>query len=106
MFGFLKKENINEGIDEFNATTGAILLDVRTSDEYRRGHIPGSMNIDVNEIKKTASSISDKATPIFVYCHSGSRSEMAVSALKGMGYTGAKSIGGISSFKGALETDA
>ncbi|MDL2253932.1 rhodanese-like domain-containing protein [Ruminococcaceae bacterium OttesenSCG-928-I18] len=103
MFGFLKREDINVGVDESKATSGAMLLDVRTKDEYRNGHVPGSKNIDVGEIEKVSSLIGDKATPLFVYCLSGARSGRAVSALKGMGYTNVKNIGGINSYNGPVE---
>ena len=103
MFGFSKKEDINKGIDEFKATSGAVLLDVRTKEEYLSGHVPGSTNIDVAEIEKVVSLVGDKATPLFVHCLSGARSNRAVSALKSMGYTRVKNIGGISSYSGRVE---
>lgn len=106
MFGFLKQGNINKGIEEFGATSGAVLLDVRTREEYRGGHVPGSQNIDVSEIEKAASLITDKATPLFVHCLSGARSGRAVGILKSMGYTNVKNIGGISSYKGPVEKGA
>ena len=103
MFGLFKREDINVGVDESKTTSGAMLLDVRTKDEYRNGHVPGSKNIDVGEIEKASSLIGDKATPLFVYCLSGARSGRAVSALKGMGYTNVKNIGGINSYNGPVE---
>lgn len=103
MFGFLSGKDINKGVEECKAMNNAVLLDVRTRDEYRSGHIPGSTNIDVGEITKTPSIISDKSTPLFVYCLSGSRSGMAVSNLKRMGYTDVRNIGGISSYTGSTE---
>lgn len=103
MFGFFKRENINEGIEEYRAANHAILLDVRTKDEYRSGHVPGSKNIDVSEIEKVTSIVSDKSTPLFVYCLSGARSSSAVRMLKNMGYTRVKNIGGINAYKGPVE---
>ena len=40
-FDFLKGPDINQGVKEYSTTDGAVLLDVRTPDEYRQGHIPG-----------------------------------------------------------------
>ena len=40
--------DINDGVKEFEGTEGAVLLDVRTADEYAEGHIPGSINIPLN----------------------------------------------------------
>ncbi|MDL2225010.1 rhodanese-like domain-containing protein [Eubacteriales bacterium OttesenSCG-928-M02] len=103
MFRFLKREDINKGIEEFRSTEGAVLLDVRSKDEYQNGHVPGSKNIDVGEIAKASLVISDKATPLFVHCLSGARSSKAVNALKNMGYTNVKDIGGINSYTGPVE---
>ena len=36
-FDFLKQANINQGIEEYKRTAGAVLLDVRTPQEYRKG---------------------------------------------------------------------
>ncbi len=103
MFGFFKKDDINTGVDEFKNTNGAVLLDVRTKDEYRSGHVPGSKNIDVSEIDKTTQLVSDMSTPLFVHCLSGARSSRAADALKSMGYTSVKNIGGINSYSGPME---
>lgn len=103
MFGFFKREDINKGVEEFRATAGAVLLDVRTKDEYRGGHVPGSKNIDVAQIEKAASLVGNKSTPLFVVCLSGARSSRAVSALKNMGYTNVKNIGGLSAYTGPME---
>ena len=51
-FDFLKGPDINQGVKEYNATDGAVLLDVRTPDEYRQGHIPGSKNVPLQSIDK------------------------------------------------------
>lgn len=103
MFGLFKKEDINKGVNEFKSTNGAILLDVRTKDEYKSGHVPGSKNIDVAEIEKATNLVSDRSTPIFVHCLSGARSGRAVEALKSMGYTSVKNIGGINLYNGSME---
>ena len=44
-FDFFKMPDINQEIHAYKETKGAILLDVRTSQEYREGHIPGSKNV-------------------------------------------------------------
>ena len=41
-FDFLKQPDINRGVQAFKATKGAVLLDVRTPQEFREGHIPES----------------------------------------------------------------
>ena len=102
-FDFLKGPDINQGVKEYNATDGAVLLDVRTPDEYRQGHIPGSKNVPLQSIDKVTVMINNKATPIFVHCLSGSRSRQAAAILQQMGYTNVKNIGGISAYAGKVE---
>lgn len=103
IFDFLKKPDINEGVRSFRSEKRAMLIDVREKDEYASGHIPGSRNIPLSRIDKAVSAINDKNMPLYIYCLSGARSSRAASALKRMGYTNAVSIGGISSYRGALE---
>ena len=89
-FDFLKGPDINQGVKEYSTTDGAVLLDVRTPDEYRQGHIPGSKNVPLQSISKVAGMIDNKSTPIFVHCLSGARSRQAAAILKQMGYTNVK----------------
>lgn len=102
-FDFLKDPDINQGVKEYSATDSAVLLDVRTPDEYRQGHIPGSKNVPLQSISKVAGIIDNKSTPIFVHCLSGTRSSRAADILKQMGYTNVKNIGGISAYAGKVE---
>ena len=102
-FNFLKDPDINQGVKEYRATDGAVLLDVRTPDEYRQGHIPGSKNVPLQSIDKVADMIEGKATPIFVHCLSGARSHQATAILQQMGYNNVKNIGGISAYTGKVE---
>ena len=49
-FDFLKQPDINKGVMEYRNTDGAVLLDVRTPQEYREGHIPGSKNVPLQQL--------------------------------------------------------
>ena len=102
-FDFMKGPDINQGVKEYSTTDGAVLLDVRTPDEYRQGHIPGSKNVPLQSISKVAGMIDNKSTTIFVHCLSGARSRQAAAILKQMGYTNVKNIGGISAYAGKVE---
>ena len=62
-FDLLKGPDINQGVKEYSTTDSAVLLDVRTPDEYRQGHIPGSKNVPLQSIDKVAGMIDNKATP-------------------------------------------
>lgn len=69
-------------------TPGLVILDVRTPDEFRDGHIKGAINIDfyardfqhrINEL--------DKSVPYFVYCRSGRRSGVTIKQMQKTGFT-------------------
>lgn len=65
-----------------------ILLDVRTAAEYLKGHIPGSINVPLDEITTQIDRIiTQKDIPVFTYCLSGSRSQMAVAEMLQLGFT-------------------
>ncbi len=98
MFG--KRPGIDEGVERFHATAGAILLDVRTQQEYHQGHIPQSVNIPLDHLSELSH---PKTTPLFVYCQSGARSSQAYSWLKQHGYGQVTDLGGIMGYHGALE---
>ncbi len=104
LFDFLRGSDINEGLKEYGKTDGAVLLDVRTHQEYQAGHIPGSKNIPLQGIRRVSAATPDKDTPLFVYCHSGARSRQAVGELQRMGYLHVKNIGGISAYTGKVES--
>ena len=102
-FNFSKQTDINQGVEQYKTTSGAILLDVRTPQEYAQGHIPGSRNIPLQELGSTGKVVNYKETPLFVYCLSGGRSRQAAAVLKQMGYTNVTDIGGIADYRGKVE---
>lgn len=64
---------------------GAVIVDVRTQQEYRQGHIQGSKNIPLNEIKLKVEQIRKWNKPVITVCRSGNRSGMAKGILKAAG---------------------
>ena len=102
IFHLFSRKDINEGVVQYRKEDNAVLLDVRTEEEYAAGHIEGSINLPIGEIDRVATLIPDKSVPIYVYCRSGNRSERAAAYLKGNGYTKVNDIGGILSYNGTL----
>ena len=100
---FLKRTGINEGVEQYRKISGAVLLDVRTPQEYAEGHIPGGRNLPLQNIDKAAVLIDNKDTPLFAHCLSGGRSRQAAAVLKQMGYTNVTNIGGIADYRGKVE---
>lgn len=103
IFDFFKHPDINQGVQEYKNAAGAVLLDVRTPQEYREGHIPGSQNVPLQQLDKVEEVTENKDTVLYVYCRSGARSRQAVSLLKHMGYTNVHNIGGIAAYSGKVE---
>jgi phage shock protein E len=67
--------------------SGVKVVDVRTPDEFAKGHVPGAVNIPYDEISSRAGEIGPASTPVLLYCHSGRRSGIAAQALRENGYS-------------------
>ena len=70
-----------------------MLLDVRTTAEYNRGHIEGFRNIPVDELRERLNELEEKK-PVYVICQSGLRSYIAARILEGNGYEAYNFSGG------------
>ena len=92
-------ETIDEGVRVCSSTPNAVLLDVRTPEEYATGHIPGSVN---HPLESMQTYDGDVSAPIFAYCRSGARSARAVALLRELDYE-AVNLGGIIHYHGELE---
>jgi len=78
VLGFGNKTN---DVQEYVAK-GAIILDVRTPEEFAEGHIPGSKNIALQVLNGKVSEIKKWNKPVIACCRSGMRSAQATSILK------------------------
>jgi len=84
----------------------AVILDVRTEEEFIEGYIPTATNIDIykgqgflDEIEKL-----DKSKSYYVYCRSGARSAQACALMKQQGFENAYNLmGGITDWDGEIE---
>lgn len=79
-------------VDEFetklNQTPEGQLVDVRTPEEFRKNHIKGAFNININgnEFEKQVAAL-DKTKPVLVYCLSGGRSAKAAEYMRKQGFS-------------------
>jgi phage shock protein E len=69
-----------------------MVIDVRTLEEYARGHFPKSISIPLSEIE-TVSLQYDKNKKILVCCASGARSERAKQKLYSVGFKSVENVG-------------
>ena len=84
LFDFMKRPDMGQELERFARTPGALLLDVRTEEEYAGGHIPDSRNVPLGTLHQ-AELPADPETPLFVYCLSGARSRQAAAILRQIG---------------------
>ena len=82
-------------------TNGAILLDVRTKEEFDDTHIEGAILLPLSEINSSsvAKIIPDNTVEIIVYCRSGNRSSQAVDELRYLGYENVYDLGSINNWE-------
>lgn len=93
--------NVKEFSEKIKATPNAILLDVRTQEEYDEGHLKNSVLINVNgpDFKQKIKKL-DKTQPVLVYCAAGVRSEKAATILLTEGFKNVYHLeGGIEQWK-------
>jgi len=84
----VKTVNVQEATLLINRQN-AIVVDVRSADDYKKGHIVNAKNITVSQIEegKLAGIENHKDTPIILVCESGTRSSGAASKLAKAGFT-------------------
>ncbi len=89
------KEMIDKG--------GVIVLDVRTTREYKKGTIPGALHISRGLLEfKVTKAITDPNQKIIVFCAKGGRGALATKTLMEMGYKNVYNLkGGIKAWKAA-----
>ena len=65
---------------------GALLIDVRTQEEFDTGHIKKAMLFPLQDIEQGKLPTEDKTTKLYVYCRSGNRSAQATRIFEKAGY--------------------
>ncbi|EON77638.1 thioredoxin [Lunatimonas lonarensis] len=85
------QEKIELSAEEFNERISKIpdvqLVDVRTPEEFRKGHIENAANVNINgEQFRDQIRALDKSKPVYIYCLSGARSKAAANFLRDDGY--------------------
>ena len=73
---------------------GALVVDVRSAEEYRSRHLPGAVNIPLGEFQESLPRhVPDKNQAVLLHCRSGTRSGIAKRQLKSMGYQNVFNLG-------------
>src|SRR2546423_2972072 len=101
------KKNIQEISPQETAAAlkrgNILLIDVRDSDEWQEGHIPGATNFSRGTVElEIEEAAPDPSMPIIAHCGGGGRSALAAERLQRMGHTNVKSMaGGFKAWKAA-----
>jgi rhodanese-related sulfurtransferase len=86
MLGLLKKLFGGASVNYKElVSNGAIIVDVRSAGEYKAGHIPGSKNFPLDNIRSKVADLKKLNKPVITVCRSGARSGMAKEILKSAG---------------------
>jgi len=91
MFG--RGREIQGGEARKLVAAGARLVDVRSPEEYARGHLPGAVNIPVQELDGRLADVGPVDHELIVYCRSGHRSSRAAQILRAHGFTKVHNLG-------------
>lgn len=82
---------------------GAVILDVRSQEEFKSGHVAGAINIPLDALSSNVTKIGDKKRAIITCCMSGGRSSMAKNILHEAGYDNVHNGGGWHSLQSKLK---
>ena len=99
----IKPEEVKKIVDDYINNPDIDIIDVRSEEEYKEGHINGSINIPSNYLSEIH--ISDERT-LIVYYSTEKRSEMAAEELLKMGYKKVYSMGSILDWDDDLVEDS
>ncbi|MEP5568639.1 MAG: rhodanese-like domain-containing protein [Halioglobus sp.] len=87
------------------AQDNILLIDTRSPAEYEQGHAQGAVLIPYDAIEAGILKLSPaKDTPIYLYCGSGGRAEIARKRLEHRGYTQVTNLGGLSDANAFIES--
>lgn len=85
------------------AASGAVVIDVRTPQEFEAGHIPGARLIPFDQIAARAGELPAKDRPVVLYCRTGRRTGLAAATLQQLGYTAVYDMQGLTNWPGPVE---
>lgn len=95
-----------EWAERLAADDNAVILDVRTEDEWNEGYIPGAINIDIYKGQGFIYEVDglDKNRNYYLYCKAGGRSAQACAVMSQLGFkTTYNLVGGFSQWTGVSE---
>ena len=97
--------SFEDGKKILDTVPGAVLLDVRTEDEYAVEHAAGAKLLPLDDIEDAdlPEILPDKNARILIYCRTGRRSALAAAQLFDLGYTHLYDLGGLNGWPYGME---
>lgn len=87
---------VSAAIARKHLAEGALVIDVRSPEEFRSSKVPGAINLPLGEVRdKISARVKDKQQPLLVHCLSGGRSAIAKQQLQTMGYQNVFNLGSL-----------
>ena len=95
--GYKRREVKKITLDEAKRlqSEGAVLIDVRSEEEYKAKHLDGAVNIQNAHIQAISNIIPNRSQPVIVYCSTGKRSLQAKNSIDYLGYKSVYYLGGV-----------
>ncbi len=83
--------------------SGASVIDVRTTEEFASGHVPGAVNVPISQLRPDHPRVKDlaKDKPIYMICAAGVRSSRGADLMASAGFTAVNVTGGTGAWAAA-----
>ena len=100
LFALKRLSFVSAGIARKHLAEGALVIDVRSPEEFRSGHVPTAVNIPLGELhNELPRRVQKKDQTLLVHCLSGGRSAIAKQQLKSIGYQNVFNLGSLARAK-------
>ncbi len=100
LFGSVPSINVSDVQEKRNGKGSPVLIDVRTLNEYRQGHIPGASSFPLSSLQTRMTKLS-KNKEIVCICRTGTRSKRATRQLQEAGFKVTNMQGGMNAWQKA-----
>lgn len=96
LFALKRLSFVSADVARRHLADGALVIDVRSAEEFRSGKVAGAVNIPLEELRESLPHrVKDKNQVLLLHCLSGGRSAMAKQRIKGMGYRNVFNLGSL-----------
>lgn len=94
LFALKRMSFVSAEVARKHLAGGALVIDVRSPEEFRSGHVANAVNIPLGELRESLPRrVKDKSQVLLLHCLSGTRSGIAKQELRGLGYTNVFNLG-------------